>query len=88
MGYKKIELLFVLIISLILTSCKPDRLSMEYIATYNLNEEIYYEKYASSKGGVFASDTYYYYLTDSVKFRKYVDLCNEGEWIVIKKENV
>lgn len=84
---KKNRLLFALVVSLIITSCKPNRISLEYIATYNLEEGLYYEKYGSINGGVFASDTYYYYLTDSIAFRKYIGLCSEGQWIVVRKKN-
>ena len=37
-----------------------------------VSKNLYLEMYCTSQGGVFASDTFSKYLTDSVSFRKYV----------------
>ncbi|NBB26982.1 hypothetical protein GVN22_01590 [Cellulophaga sp. BC115SP] len=50
-----------------------------HINTFSLGEGIFEEKFQPFSGGVLMSDTYSYYLTDSVSFRILLGQCDEKE---------
>ena len=52
--------------SLLFFGCKPE---LEYVKTREIGEGFYLEEYIS-EGGTFGSDSKYYFLTDSIYFRK------------------
>jgi hypothetical protein len=56
--------------------------SKEYpLGSHKLINNLFRETYQTSSGGVFASDTYSDYLTDSISFRKYVGYQHDDEQI-------
>lgn len=57
---------------LILTSCLNKYSKREHVATIPIGPHLFNEIYKVYSGGVFASDSYSNYITDSVNFRKYV----------------
>lgn len=78
-------ILSIICSSLLFLSCQqPDRQDLNYVNTYELDGGIYYEKYEDNNEGVYAGESYYYYLTDSSLFRKYIGYCKEGEWITVE----
>ena len=63
----------VSILSLIfLFSCTSKYSKENHKSTNNFNDSLFIEKYLVYNGGVFASNSYTYYLTDSLNFRAYL----------------
>jgi hypothetical protein len=52
-------------------------------SSIEITSNLFYETYFTSGGGVFATDTYSEYLTDSVTFRKYVGYECDDEQILV-----
>ncbi len=53
-------------------SCDSKFSKSNHLNTLKIDNHLFFEIYKITSGGVLASDTYSYYLTDSVTFRKYV----------------
>jgi hypothetical protein len=53
-------------------SCSSKYSKENHIKTFVLNDSLYVEKYKVFTGGTTTSDSYSYYMTDSVHFRKYI----------------
>jgi len=66
------NLLIILGLLLVILSCSNKYSKSEHIATIQIGPNLYNEVYKVYSGGVFASDSYSNYITDSVNFRKYV----------------
>lgn len=47
--------------------------------TENLGNHIFKEKFETFSGGVLMTNDYSYYVTDSLKFRKFIGECDEKE---------
>lgn len=62
----------ILVLTLIVQSCDSKYSKKNHLNTLQLDNHLFYEIYKITSGGTLASDTYSYYLTDSVNFRKYV----------------
>ena len=66
------KIICVLIGIIAFASCSNKHSKSEHIATIQIDSNLYNEVYKVYSGGVFASDSYSNYITDSVNFRKYV----------------
>lgn len=66
------NLLIILGLLIVISSCSNKYSKSEHIATIQIGPNLYNEVYKVYSGGVFASDSYSNYITDSVNFRKYV----------------
>jgi len=66
------DLAYIAGLLLILASCTNKYSKREHVATIPIGPHLFNEIYKVYSGGVFASDSYSNYLTDSVNFRKYV----------------
>lgn len=64
--------LIILGLLVVISSCSTKYSKSEHIATIQIGPNLYNEVYKVYSGGVFASDSYSNYITDSVNFRKYV----------------
>jgi hypothetical protein len=53
-------------------SCTNNYRKDNHIATFEIDEGVYNEKFQVFSGGVFAGDSYSQYITDSISFRKYI----------------
>jgi hypothetical protein len=53
-------------------ACSSKYSKENHIVTFILNDSLYVEKYKTYSGGVTTSDSYSFYITDSIHFRKYV----------------
>ncbi len=62
-------------------SCSCDE---EYYFSKTIDDGIYVEVYVCP-GGAHASGTYYYYITDSLNFKKFVGDCDDHEYINVEK---
>ena len=60
------------VIVLLLVSCVSKYSKEHHVSTIRMGQSLYIEKFKTYSGGVFAGDSYSYYLTDSMTFRKYV----------------
>lgn len=74
---------FILFVVVILGMYKCHRFvffnKTNHIKTFVLGEGIFEEKFQPFSGGVLMSDTYSYYLTDSINFRILLGQCDEKE---------
>ncbi|MFT6338710.1 MAG: hypothetical protein ACI86M_003921 [Saprospiraceae bacterium] len=79
MNYK-ITIFFILLSIIWGFSCNNvDKLSKEdYLYTDRLNSGIYFERYRVDSYGI-GGDKYSIYLTDSIKFRKFISLYYDNE---------
>lgn len=66
------DLAYIAGLLLILASCSNKYSKREHVSTIQIGSHLYNEVYKVYSGGVFASDSYSNYITDSVYFRKYV----------------
>ncbi|HOF16281.1 MAG TPA: hypothetical protein PLF32_09020 [Bacteroidales bacterium] len=80
----KIILSLIFIFSLI--SCVNNYSKSKYIGTKELGNKLYQESYKVYSGGVFASDSYSYYLTDSINFREYIGTINDDHQNLLCKK--
>ena len=62
--------LYCFIIMCVCVNCRTKNKNL--VNTEKLNDCIYKEVYQLATGGVLAGDTYSYYITDTISFRKYV----------------
>jgi hypothetical protein len=62
----------VVFIALICFACSSKYSKENHRVTFILNDSLYVEKYKVFSGGATTSDSYSYYITDSIQFRKYV----------------
>lgn len=72
---KRLSILSVFIVlafSLSELSCYSKYSKKNHLNTIKVGNQLFYEIYKISSGGTLASDTYSYYLTDSINFRKYL----------------
>lgn len=65
------EVLFILVF-FIVTGCSNKYSKNDHFSTFVIENGLYREMFCITNGGVFANDTYSYYITDSVNFRKYI----------------
>lgn len=63
---------FIMVFSFLVQSCDSKYSKKNHLNTLQVENHLFYEIYKITSGGALASDTYSYYLTDSVNFRKYV----------------
>ncbi len=63
---------------LLLLGCGNKPTKENHFSTNKLQSP-FYEEIFVNKGGVWAGNSYYFYLTDSTNFRELVGVCNEGE---------
>ena len=84
----KNTLLFILT-SIILISCNPARKYAKDtpVGSKKIKEGLYRETYCTHGGGVYASNVYSCYLTDSISFRKYLGTEDDYELIYISPLN-
>ena len=64
------KLIVLLLIGFILSCSKYSK--KKHVTTLKISENLYNEVFKVYSGGVFASDSYSNYITDSIFFRKYV----------------
>lgn len=83
--HKMKKLLFILCFGMI--SCINQYSKRNHRNTINLTEGLFLEIYKVSGGGVFASDTYSHYLTDSLTFRKFIGCEFDDERILLPTMN-
>lgn len=63
----------------------------EHIISKKISENIFLEMYQPYTGGVLDGNSYSYYLTDSIKFKKYVGRCDDKEvyrFTVISEDSI
>jgi hypothetical protein len=53
-------------------ACSSKYSKKNHIITFILNDSLYVEKYKVFSGSATTSDSYSYYVTDSIHFRKYI----------------
>ena len=53
-------------------SCSSKYSKKNHRVTFNLNDSLFIEKFKVFSGGTTTSDSYSYYITDSLHFRKYI----------------
>lgn len=63
---------FLLFVILLLTSCTSIYSKKQHEGTGIIDSNLYRERFLVYSGGALANDSYSYYLTDSVNFRKYI----------------
>ena len=63
---------FLFFFIVILSSCFSDFTKNEHLRTIESPQGIYFEVYKVMTGGALASDSYGYYITDSINFRKHI----------------
>jgi hypothetical protein len=64
-------------------SCINHYSKENHTGTKKITDGLFLEVYQTSEGGVFASDTFSKYLTDSVSFRKYIGYQLDDERIQV-----
>lgn len=64
--------LFLIALFEITLSCTSKHSKKSHVITGVVSENLYRECFQIYSGGVFANDSYSFYLTDSVHFRKYI----------------
>jgi hypothetical protein len=62
----------IIVFYFLVQSCDSKYSKKNHLNTLQVDNHLFYEIYKITSGGALASDTYSYYLTDSVNFRKYV----------------
>lgn len=62
----------LIIMMCLFTSCYSNYSKDNYKSTRKLNDSLFVERYMVYNGGVFASNSNSYYLTDSLNFRVYL----------------
>ena len=62
----------VIFIVLIWPACSSNYSKENHRVTFIMNDSLYMEKYKVFSGGTTTSDSYSYYITDSIHFRKYL----------------
>lgn len=72
MRRKSIIAALLMISSFLLLSCDSKYSKKNHLNTLKIDDHLFYEIFQITSGGTLASDTYSYYITDSLKFRKYV----------------
>ena len=65
--------------TLAIISCNTKYSKKNHIGTSKIANSIYLEVYSTYEGGVFAGNSYSYYLTDSVNFRELVIAVNNDD---------
>jgi hypothetical protein len=50
------------------------------LKTHEIGDKLFEERFESFSGGVLMDNTYTYYLTDSINFRKYIGSCDDKEF--------
>ncbi len=75
-------LIFLLIVGFMLLSCTSKYSKQHYFGTGKISSGLYKEVFCINTGGVMASGSYSYYLTDSVSFRKYLGTSYSDEEII------
>lgn len=69
---KKFYFFYCIASLLIYMGCSSKYSKENHITTFRLSDSLYMEKYKVFSGGATTSDSYSYYLTDSVHFRKHI----------------
>lgn len=67
-----ILIISISMVLILIYSCDSKYSKNNHINTLQLENHLYYEIYKITSGGALASNTYSYYLTDSLNFREYV----------------
>lgn len=67
-----LKVLLSLVVLFIMACCNSKHSKAKLIGSSLVSSNLWTEAYLISAGGVWASNTYSYYLTDSVYFRKYI----------------
>lgn len=63
----------IVVFTILMCLCCSSKYSKDnHRVTFKLNDSLYVEKYKVFSGGATTSDSYSYYLTDSIHFRKYI----------------
>ena len=62
----------LILVVFLFTSCYSKYSKENHDSTSKINDSLYFEVYLVNKGGVFASNSYSYYVTDSLNFRSYL----------------
>ena len=82
------KILLSLIFIFCLISCVNNYSKRKYIGTKEIGNNIYQETFEVYSGGVFASSSYSYYLTDSLNFREYIGTIHDDhESLLCEKLN-
>jgi hypothetical protein len=66
-----------------MVSCLNHHSKDNHSSSRRITDNLFLEVYQTSQGGVFASDTFSKYLTDSVSFRKYIGYQCDNERIQV-----
>ena len=79
----QIEMKKIIIVSIafMITSCTSQYSKKDHVNTIKIVDGLYLEIFKTSGGGVFASDTYSNYLTDSLHFRKFIGVEHDNDQI-------
>lgn len=64
--------ILLLLFMVFISGCSNKYSKENYISTYNIGNGLYKETFQVYSGGVFAGNSYSYYLTDSINFRIYI----------------
>ncbi|MBL4702891.1 MAG: hypothetical protein JKY54_00080 [Flavobacteriales bacterium] len=75
------RILFV--IAIILTGCTPNYENLRQLGSRDLGEGIYVDSYLDVSGGVYASSTSYYFLTDRESFNILAARVHQEEGVLI-----
>lgn len=65
-----------------LMACSSKYSKEKHVGTMELAKGLFWEVYETYSGGVFAGNSYSYYLTDSANFRSYVISTNHDDELV------
>ena len=87
---KRNNIIIILLVLLsgitLLTSCLSNKYSKEkHIYTHNIGNGLLIEKYQTYPGSATTSDSYSYYITDSIHFRKFIGERNYDDEEIVWK---
>ena len=80
-------LLFVFMATVVFSCTSKDKSDGRFMRTIPLKNGLYLECYEMEKGGVFAGNTYGYYLTDSNQLLQFIGFAGDNEVVDYRFEN-
>lgn len=73
---------FLVFVVIVFTSCiSTDKSDGRFLQTVPLKNGLFLENYEMDRGGVFAGNTYGYYLTDSNQFLEFIGFADDNDII-------